>query len=87
MQRGFCDRGKKQICCRPTTSQSHSFEYSKGSAAFELEPDSTPKKDEHIPAFIIEGNEEVPLKHTVSLYRRQQKMVSLVFTFETVTVN
>lgn len=65
---------RNKICCSPTTSQSHSFKYSKGSSVFELEPDSTPRKVEHIPAFVIEGNEEVPLKHTVSLYRRQQKM-------------
>ncbi|XP_023708576.1 anillin isoform X2 [Cryptotermes secundus] len=73
-QRGCIDQGRKQICSSPSTSQSHSFEYSKGSSFVELEPDSTPRKVEHIPAFVVEGNEQVPLMHTVSLYRRQQKM-------------
>ncbi|XP_069676075.1 anillin isoform X2 [Periplaneta americana] len=58
----------------PSTSHSHSFKYSRGSPAKGLATDSTPKNVEHIPSYVVEGNEEVPLMHTVSFYRRQQNM-------------
>jgi hypothetical protein len=51
-----------------------------------VEPDSAPGKGEHIPTFVVEGNEQVPLMHTVSFYRRQQNMVSVVFISEIIAV-
>jgi hypothetical protein len=47
----------------------------KGPSVHELESESTPRRDEHIPTFVVEGSEQVPLMHTVSFYRRQQNMV------------
>lgn len=86
LQRDCSSQTKKRLYCSPTTSQSHSFKYSKGPSVHKPEPDSTPRKAEHIPAFVVEGNEQVPLMHTVSFYRRQQNMASVVFIFETITV-
>lgn len=44
------------------------------------------KEDQHIPTFVVEGNEQVPLMHTVSFYRRQQNMVGVVVIFYSFTV-
>jgi hypothetical protein len=46
-----------------------------------VKPDSVSKEDRHIPTFVVEGNEQVPLMHTVSFYRRQQNMVGVVVIF------
>jgi len=51
-----------------------------------VERDSGAREDRHIPAFVVEGNEQVPLMHTVSFYRRQQNMVGVVVTFYSFTV-
>jgi hypothetical protein len=86
-QRGCSSQAKKRLYSSPTSSQSHSFKYSKGPSVDEPEPDLTPRRVEHIPTFVVEGSEQVPLMHTVSFYRRQQNMVSVVFIFEIITVN
>ncbi|XP_068084364.1 anillin-like [Anabrus simplex] len=49
----------------PTTTQSQSFRYTRGKSASPSKP---------IPTHVIEGDQQVPLMHTVSFYRRQQNM-------------
>ncbi|XP_031779988.1 anillin isoform X3 [Nasonia vitripennis] len=55
------------------SAASHSFKYTQGSAYRSpikiISPVSSPRKDEH---YIVEGDNCVPLLHSVSLYRKQQ---------------
>ncbi|PSN56602.1 hypothetical protein C0J52_01580 [Blattella germanica] len=73
-QRGYANEGRKQPYSSPTTAQSHSFKYTKGPFATEMENSNRHNNAEHIPSYVVEGKEEVPLMHTVSFYRRQQNL-------------
>ena len=73
----YADKGRKALYSSPTSAQSHSFKYTKGQSYYESDHNSPLKnEDHHVPSYVVEGNEQLPLMHTVSFYRRQQNLVS-----------